>query len=257
MGNYVKAAFVFLICFILLITALAAKHSPVTAQITRASAVDQGGKQFPSNVGLNCAGCHGPGKTLPYLAGRVFHEDAHKALDTSIHSELRADGKPIASCRTCHTLDGDLSTILPATDPRSTINRANIAETCGRCHGDNNAMQGTGISNRLLLSYRESVHAKAIARGNVTAAVCTDCHTSHSVLPAVNEASTISRANVAQTCGKCHSGEATQFLGSVHGQAVVRGEQARHDHGRGAGHEEPRPGLAVPGLGSAHALTSR
>lgn len=179
--------------------------------------------QYPTSANLECAGCHGPGKTLPNLGGELFHKDAHGAAGTSIHAQLMPDGNPIASCQTCHTINGDMTTILPSENPKSTISRANIAETCGKCHGDKTRMQGTGISNRLLLSYRESVHAKAIARGNLNAAVCTDCHTSHNVLPASDSRSTIARANIAQTCGKCHSSEAGQFVESVHGQAVLRG----------------------------------
>ena len=84
-------------------------------------------------------------------------------------------------------------------------------------------MRGSGISNQVFLSYRESVHAKAMARGNASAAVCTDCHSAHEILPASNAQSTIAKVNIPNTCGKCHSAEATEFMQSVHGQAVARG----------------------------------
>jgi len=116
-----------------------------------------------------------------------------------------------------------MMTMLPASDPKSTINRANVAETCGRCHGDKTVMQGSGISNRPLLAYRESVHAKAIARGNMSAAVCTDCHNGHDVEPASNQQSTIAKVNIPNTCGKCHRTEANEFMQSIHGQALARG----------------------------------
>lgn len=128
-----------------------------------------------------------------------------------------------ATCLDCHARNGDLSTMLPPADANSTINRANIAETCGRCHGDQAAMQGSGISNRPFLSYRESVHARAISRGNLSAAVCTDCHNSHDVEPASNAQSSIAKANIPSTCGKCHRTEAAEFMQSIHGQAVTRG----------------------------------
>jgi hypothetical protein len=116
-----------------------------------------------------------------------------------------------------------MTTILAASDTRSTIHRNNIAETCGRCHGDKNIMQGSGISNRPVLSYRESVHAKAIAQGNAGAAVCTDCHNSHDILPASHNQSPIAKVNIAGTCGKCHRQESAEFMQSIHGQAVSRG----------------------------------
>lgn len=128
-----------------------------------------------------------------------------------------------AACLDCHTRNHDLSTMLPASDPRSTINRANIAETCGRCHGDKTVMQGSGISDRPILSYRESVHAKAIARGNMSAAVCTDCHNGHDILPASNAQSSIAKGNIPNTCGKCHRTESNEFMQSVHGVALSRG----------------------------------
>ncbi|HEY5838631.1 MAG TPA: cytochrome c3 family protein, partial [Pyrinomonadaceae bacterium] len=132
-------------------------------------------------------------------------------------------GSKAASCVDCHARNRDLSTMLPASDPRSTINRANIAETCGRCHADKSVMQGSGISDRPSLSYRESVHAKAIAGGNLSAAVCTDCHNGHDILPASNAQSSIAKANIPNTCGKCHSAESNQFVQSVHGVALARG----------------------------------
>jgi formate dehydrogenase gamma subunit len=84
-------------------------------------------------------------------------------------------------------------------------------------------MRGSGISNRPLLSYRESVHAQAIARGNLSAAVCTDCHNSHDIQPASNLQSSIAKAKIPSTCGKCHQSEAAEFLQSIHGQAATRG----------------------------------
>ena len=172
---------------------------------------------------LQCQGCHGPAKTLPYLAGSLFHTAPHAKYDHSFHAQAIHNGTKAATCLDCHTKNGDMTTILPASDPSSTITRTNIAETCGRCHGDKSVMQGSGISDRPFLSYRESVHAKAIARGNTSAAVCTDCHNSHDIQPASNSQSSISKFNIPATCGKCHRTEAGEFVQSVHGKAVMRG----------------------------------
>lgn len=172
---------------------------------------------------LQCQGCHAPGKTLPYLAGSLFHAAPHAGYDHSFHAQAVHNGLKAATCLDCHTKNGDLTTILPASDPNSTVNRATIAETCGKCHGDKSVMQGSGISDRPFLSYRESVHAKAMARGNTRAAVCTDCHNSHDIQPASNSQSSIAKVNIPATCGKCHRKEASEFVQSVHGQAVTRG----------------------------------
>jgi formate dehydrogenase gamma subunit len=173
---------------------------------------------------LECQGCHAPGKpALPYLGGAKFHADQHAAYDRGFHAQGIQGGHKAATCIDCHTRNGDMTTILRASDPKSTVHRSNIAETCGRCHGDKSIMQGSGISERPFLSYRESVHAKAIAQGNISAAVCTDCHNSHDILPAANPQSPIAKVNIPLTCSKCHKSESAEFMQSIHGQAVVRG----------------------------------
>ncbi|MGZ5481908.1 MAG: cytochrome b/b6 domain-containing protein [Pyrinomonadaceae bacterium] len=177
----------------------------------------------PAPPDLQCQGCHAPGKQLPYLAGSLFHNKPHADYEKGFHAKSLQTGSKAASCLDCHTRNRDLSTMLPASDPGSTINRANIAETCGRCHADKSVMLGSGISDRPILSYRESVHAKAIASGNMSAAVCTDCHNGHDILPASNAQSSIAKVNIPNTCGKCHSAESNEFVQSVHGTALARG----------------------------------
>lgn len=202
------------------------KSSPETSVKPNQGAIIGGPQAVASpapSSGLQCQGCHGPGTTLPYLAGSIFHTAPHSDYDHSFHAKAISNGSKAATCLDCHTKNRDMTTILAASDPSSTINRANIANTCGRCHGDKSVMQGSGISNRPFLSYRESVHARAIALGNLSAAVCTDCHNSHNIEPASNAKSSIAKANIPVTCGKCHSTESTEFMQSVHGQAVARG----------------------------------
>lgn len=172
---------------------------------------------------LVCTECHGQGKTLPYLGGAVFHSDAHQAYGHGYHAKAIQNGSKAASCLDCHAVNGDMTMMLPKSDPRSTINRVNIAKMCGSCHGDKSVMAGTGISNRPFLAYQESAHARAIAQGNAGAAVCTDCHNSHDILPASDAGSPIFKSNIPKTCAKCHSSIAVEFTESVHGQAAARG----------------------------------
>lgn len=189
---------------------------------TQSTQPDQSAGPPPSKVSLECSGCHGAGKTLPYLGGALFHTDAHKAYNHGFHAKAVQNGRKAAACLDCHAHNGDMTTILPASNPNSTINRANLAMTCGKCHGDPSIM-GKDISNRPFLSYQESVHARAISRGNLSAAVCSDCHGSHDILPASDSQSPIFKANIPSTCGKCHSGISVEFNQSVHGEAVARG----------------------------------
>src|SRR6185369_9598995 len=197
---------------------------PVTAKLATGVS-DATTNEVPKQAAgsLDCAGCHGPGKTLPYLGGGQFHAEAHKAYDHGFHARAIQNGRNAASCLDCHSVGGDMTTMLPASNPRSTINRANIAKTCGSCHGSSSVMGGTGISNRPFVSYQESVHARAILHGNTKAAVCTDCHNSHDITPASEAGSPIFKANVSKTCGQCHSNIAGEYSQSVHGEAVARG----------------------------------
>ena len=207
-----KPCATFLVVFIAWLICLA---TPVIAQ--------QPSPSPAASPDLQCQGCHAPGKTLPYLGGAKFHTQPHDAYDRGFHARAIQSGRKAASCIDCHAKNGDMTTMLSAADPNSTINRHNIAETCGRCHGDKSVMRGSGISDRPFLSYRESVHAKAVARGNTAAAVCTDCHNSHDILPASDSRSPIAKTNIPATCSKCHQSESAEFMQSVHGQAVARG----------------------------------
>jgi cytochrome b subunit of formate dehydrogenase len=47
----------------------------------------------------------------------------------------RGGSQVVANCASCHGVHN----ILPSSDPRSTINRANLARTCGQCHPGVNA----------------------------------------------------------------------------------------------------------------------
>jgi cytochrome c553 len=131
------------------------------------SVAAQTGESIEAQRRLQCQNCHGPGKTLPYLGGSLFHADEHRAYDSGFHAQAHQNGggvgKRAATCVDCHTKDGtgDLTTMLPKSDPASPVARANLADTCGRCHGDANVMQGSGITTRPFLSFRESVHAQA------------------------------------------------------------------------------------------------
>jgi thiosulfate reductase cytochrome b subunit/nitrate/TMAO reductase-like tetraheme cytochrome c subunit len=169
--------------------------------------------QFPTVVGLECAGCHGPGKTLPDLRGEKFHKDAHGAFAQSIHAQARAAGKPAATCRDCHTVNGDLTTAFPAENPNSTVNRHNMAKTCGACHQNYEA------------SYHFSIHGTRQDSGTVNAASCADCHGSHSIFAGKDAISTVNRLNTAESvCAKCHADKVVDWENSSHGAALRAGD---------------------------------
>jgi len=176
---------------------------------------------------LSCVDCHADVKSATHevtpekvSCGRC-HARAELAYARSRHAKASPAGRnPAATCQDCH---GPAHDVLAGGDPVSPVNHANIPVTCGRCHGQRFLM-GTGrASNQPFLSYQDSVHGSAVKNGSLKAAVCTDCHSSHAILPANDAGSPISKFNVPATCGKCHGEIEKIFNESVHGQAVARG----------------------------------
>lgn len=176
---------------------------------------------------LSCADCHANVKDYPHdpAPAKVSCAGCHQASDEAYHKGLHSKAlekgsTKAASCLDCH---GDAHAILPSSDPKSRVNRHNIAQTCGSCHGQKFVMEGTGRSAQTFFSYQESVHGKAVSNGSDKAAVCTDCHKAHDVLPPSDPKSEIFKFNIPATCGKCHNNETQEFNDSIHGQAIVRG----------------------------------
>jgi cytochrome b subunit of formate dehydrogenase len=167
---------------------------------------------LPFKYNLTCQGCHGAGKTLPYLAGELFHKEPHAAYDQSTHSRPDQIGRKPAVCADCHAVNGDLTTMLPKSDSKSTIHPSNIARTCGKCHTEPSK------------SFHDSIHGKAQEKGINTAATCADCHSAHNIFPVNDARSSLHRVNTPNTCGKCHSDIRDDFMTSSHGQGLGKGD---------------------------------
>ena len=97
-------------------------------------------------------------------------------------------------CADCHEAHNILS-------PDTPEFRRSIAGLCTRCHG---GRDGT---------YLDSYHGKAFALGNENAAVCTDCHLGHRIARSSDASSSVSKENIAETCGRCHPGANANFAG--------------------------------------------
>jgi len=175
---------------------------------------------------FSCVDCHKDVKSLAHetppkkIACADCHSDAQTAYEHSLHAKPTKAGTPAATCQDCH---GEAHQIVGADDPKSPIAHANIPATCGRCHGQKFLMESNGQSAQPFVSYQESVHGRAVEKGSTKAAVCTDCHGSHEVLPPNDPKSPIYNFNVPATCGKCHTQIQLTFNASIHGQAIARG----------------------------------
>ncbi len=176
---------------------------------------------------LSCVDCHKGVKAEPHettpakVTCAQCHADEQAAYDRSYHAKAIQSGEHKApACEDCH---GNVHEILPSSDPKSSVNHANVPATCGRCHSQKFVMEASGHSAQPYVSYQESVHGRALAAGKDGVAVCTDCHGAHEILAASDPKSSIFKFNVPGTCGKCHQAVETEFMQSIHGQALVRG----------------------------------
>lgn len=174
-----------------------------------------------------CTDCHKDVKGFPHdpAPARVdcatCHADQAAAYNASVHGQAAAAGnQQVATCTSCH---GSPHEIVPVGDPASPVSHQNVPKTCGTCHSQKFVMESNGMSSAPFYSYQESVHGKAVAAGSDKAAVCTDCHGTHEVLSAANPKSSIFKFNVPNTCAKCHDQVKTEFMSSIHGQAIAKG----------------------------------
>jgi cytochrome b subunit of formate dehydrogenase len=79
---------------------------------------------------------------------------------------------------------------------------------CGGCHAENApvAKSRNIQQHNILQNYEQSIHAEGLLQKGLTVtAMCTSCHTAHSVLPHTDPRSTIYRDNIVHTCTKCHA----------------------------------------------------
>jgi len=155
-----------------------------------------------------CLGCHGkPGLSINLPNGDI--------LDLYVNPENYAasvHGKDGYACVQCHTDLGNYPhPTFTATDLRDVT--LQLTNTCDRCH--------SGVYNLTM----DSVHAAAQAAGKREAAVCTDCHGSHSVHPWTDSKSGAilpeARLDIPITCSRCHFAIYQKYRSSVHGAALT------------------------------------
>jgi len=171
-----------------------------------------------SNLARTCARCHANvALTEKFRIPVVRPVEAYLG---SAHARAVAAGKHGAVCSDCHGAHD----ILPSDNPRASIWRTNVPQTCGKCHAE------------ILTAYQSSVHGEALARGHRQAPVCTDCHGEHRILGPSEPASPVFAANIpGETCGRCHAdqrlsekyglaaGNVAAFEDSYHGLALRSG----------------------------------
>ncbi len=175
-----------------------------------------------------CNDCHGVHDILagddprsPIYKFRVAstcgkcHTQVFGQYKDSIHGRAVAAG--VDSAPTCTDCHGE-HRILAPNDPNSPVYVANISRvTCSHCHADQRLNARFALPAGRVSSYENSYHGLAAQAGSQTVANCASCHGVHNILPSTDPRSTIAKANLPQTCGKCHPDAGKEFaLGPVH-----------------------------------------
>ncbi len=146
------------------------------------------------------------------------------AYDRSVHGKaLRAGNAGAATCVDCHG-SHEMS---HGADPAARISKMHIPGTCAQCHA------------AVAEQYDRSIHAMAVRKGQKDAPVCTDCHGEHDILRHTDPRSPVAAGNVsARVCSPCHSSVALTdkygiasdrfqtFSDSYHGLAIRGGSIA-------------------------------
>jgi formate dehydrogenase gamma subunit len=177
--------------------------------------------------GPRCADCHGTHEirpalhTGPALCGKC-HGKVSDEYRASVHGVALAHGDSDAStCADCH---GAVHALRTHTDPASPVSHSRLARTCARCHADRALTTRRKITiPEAYQTFHLSVHGRS---KRPDAAVCSDCHESHHLRRANDPSSSIYRANIPRTCGRCHAGPAAEYAEGVHGTAVAQGVTA-------------------------------
>lgn len=159
-----------------------------------------------------CEGCHGDVhdvfKNFDKDACRQCHKDELAAFNAGIH----ATGKKLVTCTNCH---GDMHAIRKTTDPLSPMSKVLQVTTCSECH-----------DSKYVRSYRESVHGQGVLKSGLTVApACANCHGAHDIAKVKDDASSVSRKNVTNTCGKCHEFILARWKNSTHGELWLKGDE--------------------------------
>ena len=162
---------------------------------------------FARNVPFLCAKCHRAGERAAVRIEAAV-PDIVQSYEDSIHGKgLVESGLVVtATCADCHSAHREL----PPADAASTVNPANIADTCGTCH--------YGIEE----VFKTSVHWPANVVTDRELPTCEDCHTSHTItrtdVPGF-------RLKMMEQCGRCHEAEADTFFETFHGKVSRLGSE--------------------------------
>ena len=164
---------------------------------------------------VTCSKCHADIHNITSiknnkLASAKLCGECHKKVSPyfkSIHYQALLKGNIDApGCIDCHGNHG-INKIDNDAQGRSFHTQA-----CMKCHSDAKMMSRNKVTTIAPESYFESYHGKNIRLGYPEkVAGCSDCHSSHNILPKKDSNSTVNSAHLANTCKQCHDNSSKGF----------------------------------------------
>lgn len=163
---------------------------------------------------VGCVECHRTlwdaaqqeGKTEEFATLRMVVRQIESYMG-SIHARpsMEDQSRTNATCYNCH----NAHYIYPPDTEVGAARRLEIPDICGKCHAEERA------------DYLTSIHGQLVSRfGARSAAVCSDCHSAHSIeSPQVDSI----RVQITQNCGNCHEDQLETYMGTYHGQVNTLG----------------------------------
>ncbi len=168
-----------------------------------------------------CVDCHGahnimapdrPKSKVSQTCNRC-HGEIYETYIKSVHGKALTNGgnTDVPVCTDCHRAHDIV-------DPRTNSFLLQTPQLCGGCHSDETLMKQYGISTHVVETYLRDFHGVSTtfykgATENINSwkAVCTDCHGVHDIAAVEDKNSPVLKANVVNTCRKCHPSATPDF----------------------------------------------
>lgn len=189
-----------------------------SSEIEGKKAIDVAGLSNSPHKSMKCQDCHSAITGAPHTKEMVTdkaacgncHTDQDEAYKKCSHAKADKTPGDHPTCVTCHAKNSDPHSV----NPVKNWSREDRVALCSNCHAQKERMSRYGVDTDAVASYNDSFHGKALLKFHFTrAAICTDCHGDHTVLPPDDPLAATNRAHASQLCSKpqCHPGASVNF----------------------------------------------
>jgi formate dehydrogenase gamma subunit len=168
-----------------------------------------------------CADCHGAHTIAPPTSPDsplhfsrlaqtcgACHDEVAREVSASVHGKAIAAGhRDAPTCTDCHS-QHRIAALKNSSPLRISTG------VCSSCHGSERLNTKYNLPPDRVKTFFESYHGLAAQYGSTVTANCASCHGVHKILPSSDPDSSINKAHLIATCGKCHPGATENFVES-------------------------------------------